>query len=99
MFASPLRALDGSGPIRKTRCLRGERGGGGLWGAGRAPFPTSQTAERLRALLSGVFRVIHRWRAVRFADHNIRTLDTMEQMMLIALGLIGKRLRYRDLVT
>ena len=26
-FASPLRALDGSGPIRKTRCLRGERGG------------------------------------------------------------------------
>ena len=22
-----LRALDGSGPIRKTRCLRGERGG------------------------------------------------------------------------
>ena len=25
-FASPLRALDGSGPIRKTRCLRGERG-------------------------------------------------------------------------
>ena len=28
-FASPLRALDGSGPIRKTRCLRGERGGAG----------------------------------------------------------------------
>ena len=26
-YASPLRALDGSGPIRKTRCLRGERGG------------------------------------------------------------------------
>ena len=25
--ASPLRALDCSGPIRKTRCLRGERGG------------------------------------------------------------------------
>ena len=25
-FASPLRALDCSGPIRKTRCLRGERG-------------------------------------------------------------------------
>ena len=25
--ASPLRALDGSGPIRKTRCSRGERGG------------------------------------------------------------------------
>ena len=27
VFASPLRALDGSGSIRKTRCLRGERGG------------------------------------------------------------------------
>ena len=27
-YASPLRALDGSrGPIRKPRCLRGERGG------------------------------------------------------------------------
>ena len=26
-FASPLRALDCSGPIRKTRCLRGEKGG------------------------------------------------------------------------
>ena len=25
-FASPLRALDGSGPIRKTRCSRGKRG-------------------------------------------------------------------------
>ena len=28
-FASPLRALDGCGPIRKTRCSRGERGGAG----------------------------------------------------------------------
>ena len=28
-----LRALDGSGPIRKTRCLRGEGGGVGPWGA------------------------------------------------------------------
>ena len=28
-YASPLRALDCSGPIRKTRCLRGEGGGSG----------------------------------------------------------------------
>ena len=35
-FASPLRALDGSGPIRKTRCLRGERGGAGRGARGRA---------------------------------------------------------------
>ena len=34
-FASPLRALDGSGPIRKTRCSRGERGGGrAVWCGG-----------------------------------------------------------------
>ena len=26
-YASPLRALDGSGPIRRDDCLRGERGG------------------------------------------------------------------------
>ena len=35
-FASPLRALDGSGPIRKTRCLRGERGGAGRGAGGVA---------------------------------------------------------------
>ena len=35
-FASPLRALDCSGPIRKTRCLRGERG---VVGSGRVDGP------------------------------------------------------------
>ena len=35
-FASPLRALDCSGPIRKTRCSRGERGGSGRGVRGRA---------------------------------------------------------------
>ena len=38
-FASPLRALDGSGPIRKTRCLRGERGGSGRGARGRVASP------------------------------------------------------------
>ena len=38
-FASPLRALDGSGPIRKTRCLRGERGGSGRGVRGRVASP------------------------------------------------------------
>ena len=33
-FAAPLRALDGCGPIRKTRCLRGERGGARSGGYG-----------------------------------------------------------------
>ncbi len=30
--------------------------------------------------------------------YNLRGLDTLEQMMLIVLGMAGKRLRYRDLV-
>ena len=37
-FASPLRALDGSGPIRKTRCLGGERGGRAVWTGRKEPF-------------------------------------------------------------
>ena len=44
-FASPLRALDGSGTILKTRCLRGERGGVGPWGAERGVFPNSRRPE------------------------------------------------------
>ena len=41
---------------------------------------------------------LHRY-ATEFAErHNIRDLDTIEQMKLIALGMAGKRLRYRDLV-
>ena len=30
--------------------------------------------------------------------HNIRSEDTLDQMVAITRGLIGKRLRYRDLV-
>ena len=30
--------------------------------------------------------------------HNVRDLDTIEQMCVLARGMIGKRLRYRDLV-
>ena len=30
--------------------------------------------------------------------HNVRSLDTMDQMRLLAQGMVGKRLRYRDLV-
>ena len=34
-----------------------------------------------------------------FAErHNIRDLDTLEQMVLLARGMEGKRLRYRDLI-
>ena len=39
------------------------------------------------------------WYVVEFAErHNIRDLDTIEQMVLLARGMEGKRLRYRDLV-
>ena len=30
--------------------------------------------------------------------HNIRSLDTLEQMAVLTKGMEGKRLRYRDLV-
>ena len=30
--------------------------------------------------------------------HNIRDKDTLEQMCLLARGMVGKRLRYKDLV-
>ena len=31
--------------------------------------------------------------------HNIRDLDTIDQMAMLARGMVGKRLRYRDLVS
>ena len=41
---------------------------------------------------------LHRY-ATEFAErHNLRELDTIEQMILIVRGMAGKRLRYRDLV-
>ena len=30
--------------------------------------------------------------------HNVRDRDTLEQMGLLAAGLVGRRLRYRDLI-
>ena len=30
--------------------------------------------------------------------HNVRALDTIDQMRLLALGMVGKRLRYKDLI-
>ena len=47
-FASPLRALDGSGPIRKTRCLRGKRGGrAGERGAGESSRMVEESSGSL----------------------------------------------------
>ena len=39
-------------------------------------------------------------RVAEFAGrHNIREADTMDQMASMVKGLLGKRLRYRDLVS
>ena len=31
--------------------------------------------------------------------HNVRPKDTKEQMLLLACGMVGKRLKYKDLVS
>ena len=41
---------------------------------------------------------LHRYVQEFAGRHNIRDLDTIEQMVTLARGMIGKRLRYRDLV-
>ncbi len=41
---------------------------------------------------------LHRYVDEFAGRHNIRDLDTIEQMMLIALNMVGKRLRYKDLI-
>ena len=42
---------------------------------------------------------LHRY-ATEFAErHNLREMDTLEQMTLIVRGMAGKRLQYRDLVS
>ena len=40
---------------------------------------------------------LHRYAVEFAARHNIRDMDTVEQMLWIARGMVGKRLRYRDL--
>ena len=42
---------------------------------------------------------LHRYVNEFAGRHNIRDRDTLEQMCLLARGLVGKRLRYRDLVS
>ena len=53
-FASPLRALDGSGPIRKTRCLRGERE---VVGSDRVDGPKGSLSV-IPGLLAGVLILV-----------------------------------------
>ena len=41
---------------------------------------------------------LHRYIDGFTGRHNIRNLDTIQQVMLVALNMVGKRLRYKDLV-
>ena len=41
---------------------------------------------------------LHRYVREFAGRHNIRDLDTVEQMTTLAHALVGKRLRYRDLI-
>ena len=41
---------------------------------------------------------LHRYVREFAGRHNIRDLDTVEQMTTLAYALVGKRLRYRDLI-
>ena len=42
---------------------------------------------------------LHRYVNEFTGRHNIRALDTLEQMAILARGLEQKRLRYKDLIT
>ena len=41
---------------------------------------------------------LHRYVNEFAGRHNIRSLDTIDQMRLLTLGMMGKRLRYKDLI-
>ena len=41
---------------------------------------------------------LHRYVDEFAGRYNIRSLDTIDQMVALALGMVGKRLRYRDLI-
>jgi len=41
---------------------------------------------------------LHRYVAEFAGRHNVRSFDTIDQMVALALGMVGKRLRYKDLI-
>ncbi len=44
------------------------------------------------------YKYLHCYVAEFAGHHNIRDKDTLEQMSLLSVGLVGKRLRYQDLI-
>ena len=81
----------------------GVKHGAGQYVDGEA---TTNSIESVWAILKRGYQGVYHWMsnkhmlryATEFATrHNIRGLDTLEQMILIVHGMEGKRLRYRDL--
>ena len=72
----------------------------------RGPVHTNGIESFWSMLKRGYSGVYHRWSpkhtgryVAEFAGrHNMRSQDTADQLAAIAQGMIGKRLRYRDLV-
>jgi len=66
--------------------------------------PGSNPSERpLKRAHKGVYhkfskKHLHRYVADFVGRHDLRNYDTMEQMRLVAQGMTGKRLRYKDLI-
>ena len=57
----------------------------------------------LKRAHKGTFHKISKKHLYRYIQefagrHNIRDLDTIEQMCILARGMVGQRLRYRDLI-
>jgi len=57
----------------------------------------------LRRAFNGTYHHISKKHLARYVGqfagkHNIRTLDTLDQMRSVVLGMLGKRLRYRELI-
>ena len=44
------------------------------------------------------FKHLHRYVSEFAGRHNVREWDTIKQMGALAAGMVGKRLRYRELV-
>ena len=101
VYTDDHRAYRGLGKFYQHNIVRH---GAGEYVRGRA---TTNSIESFWAMFKrgykGVYhkmspKHLHRYVSEFAGRHNIRDLDTLQQMMLVALNTVGKRLRYKDLV-